>query len=99
MSKIVVHVDGGIVQNAYKAPDMVSAYKSPIVLIIVDTDTEGCDEGDLGSKLTTTKDSRGMDVSAFVYEVQLTNLDPQSDVSKLLNQYTKDNHYAINGGN
>jgi hypothetical protein len=81
MSKIVIHLDGGLVQCVFKVAD-----KKPLSVIVVDTDTDGDDE-----KLTIAKDARGKKINAYVHEVPLDELEEDCDIQKLLEQYFKDN--------
>lgn len=83
MSKIVIHLDGGLVQCVFKVVD-----KKPLSVIVVDTDTDGCGDDE---KLTIAKDARGKKINAYVHEVPLDKLEENCDIQKLLKQYFKDN--------
>jgi len=83
MPKIVIHLDGGLVQFAFQFLDNDSNS-----LIVIDTDTE--DAGD-DEKLTKVKDANGKEISAYIHEVPLDPLEKGCDIQRLLKQYLKDN--------
>ena len=81
--KLVVHLDGGIVQHAFIVPEN----KIPLSLIIIDTDTEDCQDD---NRLTKTR-NKGKKIDAYIHEAILDKLEPGCDIDKLLKKYLKEN--------
>ena len=83
MAKIVIHVDGGLVQYAFLLKNKAYPGKDITGLIIVDTDVEGADP-DL---LTTITDSDGQEAQASVHEEELVDMPADCDIEKFVKEW------------
>lgn len=79
MKKIIVHIDGGVVQ--FVSSITIDVYDMEAQsIIIVDTDIEGVES----AELTTTVDKNGNEIQARVYEAPTDFLPLNSDIRLLI---------------
>jgi hypothetical protein len=85
MSKIVIQVSGGIVQDVFIIQKEVRKLRGAV---IVDFDSDG----DIKDPKITTVDKN---LYAYVDEVNIKQLPADSDVQKLLTKYFKDDYEKL----
>ena len=81
MSKVIIHLEGGIVQWVANMPDK---NKEVTGIIIVDTDTEDS-SNDMG--VVTITDSNDREVSAYITEVPIYSYNKKTDLGHFVETY------------
>jgi transcriptional regulator of met regulon len=88
MSKIVLHLAGGLIQNGFFIPEKVNKHEIETVKVfVVDTDTEDCQDDD---NLTRTTNN-GKKIDAYIHQVSFDDLPKNCDIEKLFKKYLRDN--------
>jgi hypothetical protein len=88
MSKIVVHIDGGVIQWVTEMVDASTPSNCVTGIIIVDTDVEGCSIDD---NVTAITDSNDQEVMAYVHEETIYPHDKSTDIGHFVETYFDNN--------
>jgi len=83
MSKIIVQVEGGLVQGAFLLKNSLFPNDKVDGVIVLDFDVEGAD----GDEITETRDKDGALLEAVIHEEDIMTLPKGSDVQRLALAY------------